>query len=333
MMSGAAKDFEMPVALASCPLCASRSLKRLTVPYHWINPSVFDARAKEFGLMRCAQCTFIFVNPRPSKAHLDRFYGGDEYDCHPANSATDIPDRAHFLLGRIAQYVPASPGAKLLDFGCGSGYFLKHAGAAGWDAIGFDIAAAALESCRKQNLRAESDLARLAGRQFDAILLNQVFEHIEEPGAALANAARLLTRSGRIFVIVPNASSLRAQLSAPVLSRHFGFDERYRAFPAHLSYFTPVTLPSILRKHGFHVERVETFGLGLDELLLIEDDESGSTTSPPAPAPRDTEGRRDLPTRLVKKGARLFKDTVKDWLFGNGLGEYLMAVAHAERAS
>jgi 2-polyprenyl-3-methyl-5-hydroxy-6-metoxy-1,4-benzoquinol methylase len=332
-MFGTVHDSEVPVSLTSCPLCGSRSLRRLAVPGHWINPSVFDARTKGFGLTRCVQCTFRFVNPRPSRAHLDRFYGGQEYDCHRATSATDIPDRARFLLDRIAQYVPRAPRCKLLDFGCGSGYLLKHASAAGWDAVGFDIGAAAIESCRRQNLRAERDLDRLAGTQFDAIVFNQVFEHIEEPGTALTGAARLLSRKGKIFVVVPNAASLRAQLSAPLLSRHFGFDERYRAFPIHLSYFTPTTLRTILRKHGFRADQVENFGIGLDELFLTEDDESGSPTEAPAPAPAGAGVARGLPMALAQKGARLLKNTVKDWLFGNGLGEYLMAVASAAPAA
>jgi 2-polyprenyl-3-methyl-5-hydroxy-6-metoxy-1,4-benzoquinol methylase len=326
-MFGAANDSEIPVALPSCPLCGSRSLRRLAVPGHWINPSVFDARTKGFGLTRCAQCKFTFANPRPSKAHLDRFYGGQEYDCHRATSATDLPDRAHFLLGRIAQYVQP-PRGSLLDFGCGSGYFLKHATAAGWEAIGFDVGATAIESCKRQHLRAECDLDRLAGLQFDAIVFNQVFEHIDEHGTVLAGAARLLSDKGRIFVIVPNAGSLRAQLSAPLLSRHFGFDERYRAFPIHLSYFTLLTLRSILRNHGFEVEQVENFGLGLDELLLTEDDENGPATSA-SPALSGASDARGPASRLTQKGARLLKDAVKDWIFGKGLGEYLMAVAYA----
>jgi hypothetical protein len=204
-------------------------------------------------------------------------------------------------------------------------------------------------------------------------LFNQVFEHIEEPGTALAAAERLLSRRGKIFVIVPNAASLRAHLSAPLMSRHFGFDERYRAFPIHLSYFTPITLRRILRKHGFRVDQLENFGLGLDELFLTEDGESDSAAGAPGPVrtletPREwrrefgpkpepvrtletpREWRRefgpkresvaasagepsDVRITLARKGARLFKKTVKEWLFGKGLGEYLMAVASSERLS
>jgi SAM-dependent methyltransferase len=229
-------------------------------------------------------------------------------------------------LGRIARYVP--PRGRLLDFGCGSGYLLKYATAAGWEAVGYDVGAVAVESCRRQHLRAECDLDRLAGLQFDAILFNQVFEHIEEPGTVLTGAARLLSGKGKIFVVVPNAGSLRAHLSAPLLSRHFGFDERYRAFPIHLSYFTSKTLQSILGNHGFQVEQVENFGLGLDELLLTEDDENGRATSP-SPAPSRASTARGPAFRMMQKGARLLKDAAKDWIFGKGLGEYLMAVAYA----
>ncbi|MDI6757734.1 MAG: class I SAM-dependent methyltransferase, partial [Endomicrobiia bacterium] len=41
------------------------------------------------------------------------------------------------------------PGGKLLDVGCGFGYFMKAASADGWDCDGVEISPVAVEHCRK----------------------------------------------------------------------------------------------------------------------------------------------------------------------------------------
>jgi hypothetical protein len=51
-----------------------------------------------------------------------------------------------------------------------------------------------------------------------------------------------------------------------MLSSRFGFDERHRAFPIHLSYFTAASMAVLLQRAGWNVDRMFTAGLGIDEL-------------------------------------------------------------------
>jgi hypothetical protein len=83
----------------------------------------------------------------------------------------------------------------------------------------------------------------------------------------LSQCRRLLNKNGKVFIVVPNLAGLRARLSIPILSQRFQIDERYRAFPIHLFYFTPTTLSALLTRHGFRINGVQTFGLGVYEFV------------------------------------------------------------------
>jgi SAM-dependent methyltransferase len=308
------------VTLERCPLCDGSQFRALPVPGHWIGEAVFGPYRGRLGLCQCSRCSFRFTNPRPGSALLGQFYGGDDYSCHRHDGSDGASHPADFLLTLLAQNVPAAAGKRLLDFGCGGGGFLNRAAHAGWDAVGFDVGQRSLKTCTERGLRATDRLADLPAASFDVITLNHVFEHLDAPGAVLASLRALLAPQGKLLVAVPNCRSLRARLSFPVLSRHCRFDERFRAFPIHLSYFTRPTLKAMLRRHDFAVEWAITAGFGLEELRYRPETAPG-----PPPARADaaggTDGRRGQP---LQQGARR---VIKRVFFGLGLGENLLALA------
>jgi hypothetical protein len=127
-----------------------------------------------------------------------------------------------------------------------------------------------------------------------------------------------------VFIEVPNVGSLRARLSCPILSRRFGVDERHRAFPIHLSYFSPRTLGVLLRRAGWEVERRFTLGLGVEELFCRAEKAAPATPRPvPADAPRPT----SAPARRSGGRLRVLKGAVKAMILGTGLGENLCVLA------
>ena len=159
---------------------------------------------------------------------------------------------------------------------------------------------------------------------YDAILLSHVFEHVTDHEQTLASLHELLAPGGRLFIECPNVKSLRARLSHPTLSRHARFDERYRAFPIHLSYFTPKTLTDLLRRCGFDVVESTTWGFGIEELVL--------------PAPRSPIADRmstpklaGAPERPAHPLKKLAKSVLTKLILEPGLGENIVVVARADR--
>jgi 2-polyprenyl-3-methyl-5-hydroxy-6-metoxy-1,4-benzoquinol methylase len=303
-------------------LCASTSLRALPPPSRWIGRDYFWPHRGVFGLSCCRSCSFVFVNPRPHPELLASFYTGNAYACHSTNMSDAALRQADQQLGLIERHGPFSTERRLLDFGCGGGHLLLRARERGWDAVGFDTGPRALETCRKLGLPVVDSVAVLPRGKFDAILLSHVFEHLEDHRGMLNLFRELLGPQGKVLIEVPNARSLRASLSLPWLSQHCGFDERYRAFPIHLSYFSAATLRAMLERQSFRVLRLTTTGWGLEE-ILYRDTTPPERRSDPAPAAPVSAPASSRPAGFTQR----LKGAIKPLFFDRLLGDNLVAVA------
>ncbi len=95
--------------------------------------------------------------------------------------------------------------------------------------------------------------------------MSHVLEHVPDVLSTLVELRERLAAGGWLCLEVPNRASLRARMSPPLVTR-LGADERHRAFPIHLSYFTPETLRQALGVSGFVVAAMTTAGLGVNAL-------------------------------------------------------------------
>ena len=190
--------------------------------------------------------------------------------------------------------------------------------------MGYDVGEQAIQNCRKNQLPVTNSMADLPRGSFDVIVLGHVFEHIEDPGALLESLKNLLSPCGMLLIEVPNARSLRARLSPPVFSRHLGFDERYRAFPIHLWYFSSASLPRLLRRHGLEPVLVTTSGIGLEELIIKSESSQDHVSA---------DGGRTLDnSRASRRPAlRPIKHVLKSVFFRMGFGENLVIVSRQDR--
>ncbi|MDG1894377.1 MAG: class I SAM-dependent methyltransferase [Fuerstiella sp.] len=119
----------------------------------------------------------------------------------------------------------------------------------------------------QRGLEVTDKLTELPSGAFGLITLHAVFEHLANPTEVLDEIRRFLAPDGRLYIEVPNVRALRARLAIPLLSRRFGVDERYRAYPIHLMYYSECTLRKMLEKAGWVVEKSFTLGLGMDEFF------------------------------------------------------------------
>jgi 2-polyprenyl-3-methyl-5-hydroxy-6-metoxy-1,4-benzoquinol methylase len=296
--------------LQTCPLCSGDSLQKLSIPRSWIGSQIFSRGYGVFGLQRCRKCSLTFVNPRPAPVLLNAFYESEDYVCHSPQAGST--KTAEFLLQCVDRHGPYE-GRRFLDFGCGGGFLLQAAHKEGWSACGYDVGRRAQESCSAQSLKVSGDLSDFSSDSFDVVFLNHVFEHIREAHTALSQCHRLLNKNGKLFIVVPNLAGMRARLSLPILSRYFNIDERHRAFPIHLFYYTARTLVQTLEKSGFRVTATETFGLG--EFVHLRS--SGNN------------GKRSATTNTTVRKKRVVRQSLKKSFFRAGLGENLLAVAQA----
>lgn len=300
------------VRLHACPVCSHADLSDdLDVPGRWIGAWLFEPYRGKLALSRCRNCQLVFVNPRPSSALLSEFYRSEHYVCHRLDDPDSMRAKAEYLLTRIEHHQPER--GLLLDFGCGSGWLLAQARERGWRAMGYDVGQSALEHCRARGLPVTGALDQIDDRACDAIVMHHVLEHVEDFSALFEHITRILKPGGRLFVEVPNATSLRARASLSPLSRYCSVDERYRAFPIHLSYFSRANLSLLLGLHGFATAGVETYGLGIDELFWNSESE------------RVAYATSQRATRKCRFKA--LRSAVKRAIYGLELGENLLVAA------
>lgn len=307
------------VRLAACPLCGGAALRPLPAPRRTIDPRL----AAGCGLARCLGCGLEFTTPRPSDAALAAFYQSRDYTAREPIDDAAAHARAAAQLALIADAGGRIAGARVLDVGCGGGQLLAAARARGAAVCGVDPSPHAARAGAALGVEVVPALAALVGRRFDGIVMSHALEHVPDLRATLADLRAALADGGWLCLEVPNLASLRARLSVPALVAR-GADERHRAFPIHLYYFTPRTLARALADVGLAVRAQATSGLGLGALRPRHDD-SAAAAPPSPPAPPAPPARAPATPRRP----RGLYATAKAGFHRALLGENLMVVATA----
>jgi SAM-dependent methyltransferase len=222
-----------------CPLCDGPR-RQVVLEAADLSPGSSGLR---FAVVRCADCGLCFTNPRPSPATIGQFYS-DLYRPH----RPPRPGRRHRSRSRKErQALPWHGDGRLLDFGCGGGTYLQRMHREGWQVLGVDASAAAVERVRR-----DLGLPALVGTlphphlrpgSFDVITMLHSLEHVHDPLTVLREAHQLLAPGGRLLVAVPNIDSLPFRWFGPAW---YALD-----LPRHLTHFTPRTLTSMLLRAGF----------------------------------------------------------------------------------
>lgn len=187
--------FELPVGpIFRCPACLS--------PLHRM-----PENSKSQG-SRCVSCGLIVQPPPIGQADLENMV--QHYRTVDPHEEVAVSKTGFFqvALHHLDSMVARSP-RRLLDIGCGFGYFLKRAQADGWEPIGIDIVPEAVLSAKRRVPSAELFLGDLATANLptgsiDAITMWDVLCHVEDPSAELQECLRILSPGGVIGIRVRN---------------------------------------------------------------------------------------------------------------------------------
>lgn len=180
--------------------------------------------------------------------------GGGEYaergDYHrhldPHWSYAPIYERKLLWVDGILERIPKD--ARILDAGAGEGALVERYRERGWDVVGVDAA------CESAHVR-RADLLALPfeAETFDVVLCLDVLEHVDlllQP-RAVSELARVMKRSGRLVLSVPNLAHLHSRI------RFFltGKLTRTSAVERHPGDRPLGEYLELLKKAGFDVER------------------------------------------------------------------------------
>ena len=230
-----------------CPLCGRE-------------PRLFGVDFQGLHLARCGVCGLEFQHPRPVFEQLAAAVYARDY--HPDGHEAVDPCRERTFtrqMERLERYVERRPAA-LLDVGCGAGAFLGYARTRGWTVGGTDINVT--DDARRHGSRLwEGQLPDidLDDACFDAVRLNHVLEHTQDPLRELRQARRIVAEDGVLLVGVPNIAGLSIRLKS--WQSRLGLKRRrWKHYGAlhHLWFFTPQTLAALVEAAGFAVTHWET---------------------------------------------------------------------------
>jgi len=145
---------------------------------------------------------------------------------------------------------------RLFDVGCGMGFFLERAGAAGWESWGCEPSASWALAAEHRVAKGRVFHGRLEefpseGAEFDLVTAWDVLEHIFDPLSFLRRIASVLAPGGRLFVRTPN---LAYALPVYRTRRRLGLSAELGPMN-HVVYFTARALRRALATTGFMPER------------------------------------------------------------------------------
>jgi len=152
----------------------------------------------------------------------------------------------------VRHFVPK--GARVLDYGCGSGFFLRRL-SGHFEAAGFDISPFSRELTQKNApgaLLFEDDNA-IPSQAFDLITALHILEHVPDPSAQIRRFAGWLRPGGALLIVVPNPDGWGHKLKG---SDWFAFRD-----PTHCSLLSSREWLDSVQAAGFQIRKAGTDGL------------------------------------------------------------------------
>jgi SAM-dependent methyltransferase len=225
----------------------------------WESVNLREDLASSGAYWRCAACGSANLHPTPAISELQSAY--DDILLSPpgpAQARTGLRRllRRTFPNPHEAPGPPSTPGAKLLDLGCGSGAKLALFDRLGWDCYGIDISPRAIAHAAQivppQHLFAgQLSDAPFSAFAFDVVRSDNVVEHLLDPLAELRHVHRLLKRSGQLFLYVPHLGGLTLRLLRGGSISSW--------IPFHLTLFSRPGLKALLERAGFANVRLSSY--------------------------------------------------------------------------
>ena len=214
---------------------------------------------------------------RPGKPDFEAAYWHEVVD--PDGVARNrLEERERHLedIDYIVDFVRTLEPGKVLDVGCGPGFFLSALDLA-WRRHGIELSEFAAERASRQgDIHVGTLLDGPYGDdEFDLVLMHHVIEHCEDPVANIEVIRRILKRDGCLVIATPDFDSGCARL--------FGANYRLLADETHIRLFSSDSMHRFMRDHEFRIRRVEypffdTRYFTEENLLRLSDT---TTVSPP----------------------------------------------------
>ncbi|WCL48079.1 class I SAM-dependent methyltransferase [Leptospira sp. GIMC2001] len=236
----------------NCPLtgdCSFQFLYRSTF-------SNFD-----LPIYECKKCLIQKQSPiplNPDELYDENYYSGLSTFSYQDERKT-YKFHSYVWDSRLAIICRFKKSGKILEIGSSFGGFLSRAKKFGFEVFGLEISKYSCDYANSQGIPTiygKLEDTNFQNQQFDAIVLTEVIEHLENPKFVFDELSRVLKNDGLLILQTANFEGWQAKNSGA--SYHY-------YLPGHLYYYGENNLKNILKLRGF--DRFKVF-YGSDVSLI-----------------------------------------------------------------
>jgi len=234
---------EHPLRKKKCVLCDSSNISALI-------------ERGERAVVKCRDCALIYQFPQVSKDRylneIQKHYSDVDPSFRVAYSRKRLYKKFLYRIEHLKR-----KNARLLDVGCGWGYFLSLAKDDGWKAYGLelnlDLVEKGLQDYGLNILCADFEESNFRNGYFDVITLWSVFDELYDPLNGILKIKKFLKPGGILYLRTLNgAFHLFIYRIQQVLRKlHLAHLMPYQSSIFHIFNFSNRTLKQILSNNGF----------------------------------------------------------------------------------
>ncbi len=233
----------MPV---DCTVCGSADGK----PAWGVRDTLLGTPGR-FKIVRCPKCGTLRMSPRPPIQERRRAFSDlyPLFDWALGRKQAEAHARIARFTSQIAEINRRHAPGRLLDVGCGDGYFMLGMKERGWQVRGIELNEKVAAYARDRlglDVVAGAEHEVEWGGPFDCVTLFGVLEDVDDPDACLQRCLNSLAPGGLLVVQTHNIASWEARL--------FGASWFNVEAPRHVWHFTPASLRRLLEKNRLQME-------------------------------------------------------------------------------
>ena len=180
----------------------------------FLNCKDYTVSRENFDVMVNKEYEMLVTSPVPKD--LENYYKSETYISHTDSKKTFLDKvyqnvRNHTLKKKCSLLNSFKTDTKkVLDFGAGTGDFLRVLKNNNWEVLGIEPSLDARKVAAKKGIDLKENLSAVSNQQFDVITLWHVLEHVANLKSTIKTLKKLLKPQGRIIVAVPNHNSYDA---------------------------------------------------------------------------------------------------------------------------
>jgi len=235
----------------ACPVCGSQSKARIFQQRFALIEGAGVCRG--YDVVLCKECSFAFADRGPTQGEFDDYYErASKYEHALSGGAPAVGDLARFaVVAREVASVLGRKESRIAEVGCSTGGLLhllktQHGFA---NVSGVDPSPACARAARElYGIHVETGTLEAVARvgPFDAIILQQVMEHVVDLEGAIKTLTAALTPTGHLFIEVPDVARFNDDHTPPF--QQFSVE--------HVNFFSSASLSNLLARRGYR----ETLG-------------------------------------------------------------------------